>query len=149
MSLKIYRSVDEIKTGQVIIDNDSFFDAFTVLTDTTLVHDILMVIDKAEYNSALTFIGRTKKLGALNKSMLSTGTKTLLNIISYPDECFNIVECGNNALKFIPKLKEGSIVWEMPVVVCRDNPECDIEYKGIHYTDFHKFLSKIESEERL
>lgn len=150
MSLRIYRSVDEVPEGiRVVMNNNLFFDARTLIRNDALVLDILKSIDKAVYNSELTFIGRTLELGALSKSMLSTGTKTLLNIISYPDKCFNVVECGNNALKFIPKLKQGHILWEMPVVVCRDKPECDIEYRGIHYTDFHEFLSKVEEEERL
>lgn len=111
--------------------------------------DILKTVDSANYNSDLTFIGRTKELGALNKSMLSTGTKILLNIIYHPEVCFNVVECGNNALEFIPILKERHILWEMPVVVCMSNQKCDIEYGGIHYTNFSNFLSKIEMEERL
>lgn len=133
----------------MVKNNDLFFDARTSIRDTELVADILEYVDSAKYNSDLTFIGRTKELGALNKSMLSTGTKTLLNIIAYPDRCFSVVECGDNALNFIPRLREGNIIWELPVVVCKDRLECDIEYRGIRYTDFHKFLSKIESEERL
>lgn len=121
----------------------------TLLSNTDVVSDILSVVDKAKYSSDLTFIGRTKELGALNKSMLSTGTKTLLNIINYPDRCFNVVECGNNALQFIPRLAEGHILWELPVVVCRDRFECDIDYRGRHYVDFHEFLAQVEREERL
>lgn len=150
MGLKIYISVDEVPSGiRVVSNNDLFFNARTLLSDTDLVSDILSVIDKAKYSSDLTFTGRTKELGALNKSMLSTGTKTLLNIISYPDRCFNVVECGNNALQFIPKITEGHILWELPVVVCRNRIECDIDYRGRHYADFHEFLAQVEREERL
>ncbi|MDE7307768.1 MAG: DUF4869 domain-containing protein [Lachnospiraceae bacterium] len=63
-----------------------------------------MKIDKAEYTTSLTFLERTNILGNLNKSMLSTETKTLLNIINHPDICFNVAECGNNALQFLPKI---------------------------------------------
>ena len=107
------------------------------------------MVDMAKYNSDLTFIGRTKELGALNKSMLSTGTKTLLNIIAYPNRCFNVVECGSNAPQFIPRITEGYILWELPVTVCRDRPKCDIDYRGRHYTDFLEFLAQVEREERL
>lgn len=150
MSLKIYRSVDEVPSGvRVTKRNDLFFNARTIIKNTDLVADILRTIDMAEYNSDLTFIGRTRELGALNKSMLSTGTKTLLNIIAFPDRCFNVVECGNNALQFIPKITEGHILWELPVVVCRDRFECDINYRGRNYVDFHEFLAQVEREERL
>lgn len=150
MSLHIYRSVVEVPSGiRVVNGNDLFFNARTLLSDTALVADILSTVDKAKYNSDLTFIGRTKELGALNKSMLSTGTKTLLNIIAYPDRCFNVVECGINALQFLPKITDGHILWELPVVVCRDRFECDINYRGRNYVDFHEFLAQVEREERL
>ena len=150
MSLHIYRSVAEVPSGiRVVNGNDLFFNVMTLLSNTDLVSDILSVVDKAKYSSDLTFIGRTKELGALNKSMLSTGTKTLLNIIAYPNRCFNVVECGSNALQFIPRITEGYILWELPVAVCRDRPKCDIDYRGRHYTDFLEFLAQVEREERL
>lgn len=150
MSLQVYRSIDEVPSDiKVIESNDSFFDGITNLTKTELVCEILRTVDKAEFNSSQTFIGRTKELGALHKSMLSTGTKTLLNIIQHPEFCFNVAECGNNALQFIPRIKEGYILWKLPVVVCRERFECDINYRGMHYVDFHEFLYQVEKEERL
>lgn len=134
MSLQVYRSIVELSSNiRVIKNNDSFFDVMTDLTNTELVCEILRTVDKAEFNSSQTFIGRTKELGALHKSMLSTGTKTLINIIHHPEICFNVAECGNNALQFIPKITEGHILWELPVVVCRDRPKCDIDYRGMHH----------------
>lgn len=150
MSLKIYRSVDEVPSEiKVVNSNDSFFNVMTDLTNTELVCNILRTVDKAEFNSNQTFIGRTKELGALHKSMLSTGTKTLINIIQHPEFCFNVVECGNNVLQFIPKITEGHILWELPVAVCRDRPKCDIDYRGRHCAEFLEFLSQVEREERL
>ena len=101
MPLIVYTNKKDVEDSgkDLIMINDLFFDAETVLKNSELVSKILEDIDKAKYNSDLTFIGRTKELGALNKSMLSTGTKTLLNIIQHPDKCFNVCECGNN--KFI------------------------------------------------
>lgn len=149
MSLKIYRSADEVPSGIKVVDNnDLFFNARTLLSDTDLVSDILSVIDKAKYSSGLTFIGRTKELGALNKLMLSTGTKKLLNIISYPDRCFNVVECGNNVLHFIPKITEGYILWEYPLISYNGVADCNIEYKGRQYKNFYTFLERVSKEDR-
>lgn len=47
-----------------------------------------------------TFYGRTANYGSLRKDYLSSGTKTLLNIISHPDKCFDVCECGGNVLSF-------------------------------------------------
>lgn len=149
VSLHVYRSADEVPKGiRVVTNNDLFFNARTSIKNNDLTSDILSTIDKARYNSEFTFIGRTPELGALNKSMLSTGAKTLLNIISYPNVCFDTVCCGDNALEFIPKIKDGHAIWEIPVLAYTGSPDCDMEYGGIHYTDFYKFLHAVEREER-
>lgn len=143
--LKIYTSIEDVQKDnkELIRINDSFFNSETSIIDSLLVRDILTLIDKAEYNSDLTFIGRTKKLGALNKNMLSTGTKTLLNILSFPDICFDVCECGDNALSFLPKIREGNILWELPIAIYQGEPACDIECNGQHFTNFYKFLESV------
>lgn len=147
MSLHIYRSVDEVPSEvRVVSNNDLFFDAKTLIKNTDLVSDILSTIDMACYNSELTFIGRTEELGALNKSMLSTGTKTLLNIIAYPDRCFNVVECGQNVLSFIPKIHQGIILWRYPFVAYYGDKECDIVCHGRTFNDFYEFLDFVAEE---
>lgn len=145
MSLIIYTEKKYIPHNLKFINiNDSFFDVYTQLNDDDLCKDILLKIDKAEYNTPLTFLGRTKALGNLNKSMLSTGTKTLLNIINHPDKCFNVAECGNNALQFLPKIQKGNILWEMPAIAYCGTADCDIILNGIQYYNFYKLLHDIE-----
>lgn len=149
MALYIYTDKLNIPEGIKIIDfNDSYFDVFTTIDDTSLVRSILATIDKAEYNSDNTFIGRTKELGALNKSMLSTGTKTLLNIIQHPDKCFNTIECGANALEFLPLVGEGKVIWKVPVLTTIPNAKCNIILNDKEcFTDFHD-LQKYVVEKR-
>lgn len=142
MCLTVYRDRSSVPSNVRIVDvNDSYFDARTLLKNTALEKEILKTIDKAECSSPLTFIGRDKRLGSLNKSCLSTGSKTLLNIISNPDVCFNVCECGNNALKFIPKMRSGIVLWKRPFILADDNEPCDIEIEGRHFTDLYSFLS--------
>ena len=142
MALYIYTNKEDIdKSGKDLITiNDLFFDSETTLKDCKIVKTILLTIDRAKYNSDLTFIGRTKELGALNKSMLSTGTKTLLNVLQHPDKCFDVCECGNNVLSLLPLITEGSIYWSIPTVAYTGKPECDIVCNGKEYKDFYKFL---------
>jgi hypothetical protein len=75
--------------------------------------------------------------------MLSTGTKTLLNILGHPDICFNVCECGNNALCLLPLIQNGNIYWEMPAVVYDENMVCSIKYRGRVYTDFDSFIESV------
>lgn len=148
MSLNIYRKRNEVPKGMKIVDvNDGFFDADTMIEDTELIREILRTIDKAEYDTEAVFNSRSDKFKHLNKACLSTGTKTLLNIISHPNRCFNVIECGNNALEFLPQITEGNILFEHPVVAFSGNETCDIMYKGVRYTDFYEFLQYVYEEE--
>lgn len=127
MSLTIYTDKNKIPKEMELIDyNDLFFEEVN-LVDNEITKKILMDIDKATYNSPLTFIGRDSSLGALNKSNLSTGSKTLLNIVSNKDKCFDVAECGQNALSLIPYIKNGNILWKVPVLhYLGDCEQCDI-----------------------
>lgn len=84
MSLQVYNKTDPPMS--VIVDNDTELDSGDICTG------VLKVIDKAVYNSPATFIGRDTSLGALYKQHLSTGTKTLLNVLNHPDKCFSTMQ---------------------------------------------------------
>lgn len=147
--LKIYRTCDEVPKGtRIVRDNDTYFNYNTLLQDNALTREILFTIDRAKYVSELTVLGRTKELGNLNKQVLSTGTKTILNILSNPSDCFDLSECGDNVLKFLPRVTDGSMIWDVPCLVYCGKPDCNIEYRGKIYKDFYEFLCTVEKEER-
>lgn len=147
MSLHVYTKKSDIENAglELITLNDMYFDYDTDLVDSELVQLILSTVDRAEYNGSFTFIGRSKSLGALNKCMLSTGTKTLLNVIAHTDKCFDVCECGDNALSILPEIKSGNIYWRIPAVACCNITDCDIIYNGKQYTDFYKFLDEVNN----
>ena len=117
--LKIYRTCDEVPKGiRIVRDNDTYFNYHTVLQNNAFTREILYTINKAQYVSEFTVLGRTKALGSLSKQVLSTGTKTILNI------------------------------WDMPCLVYCGAPDCHIEYKGKAYRNFYEFLCAVEKEER-
>lgn len=149
MSLNIYTDRKFVPSDMEIIDiSDTYFNVFTNLLDDEFVNTVLREIDKAKYNSELTYISRVPEVGALNKITLSTGTKTLLNIVSHPDMCFNVVECGDNALRLLAKITEGNILWEDPFLIYAEYKDCDILVNGKNrYTDFTEFLDSFEDEE--
>lgn len=99
--LLIYDSLGEIPdTIKYVKDNDFYFDAKTKLVYSDLVVKVLEEIDKVQYVSEFTFLSRNVQLGSLNKNLLSTGSKTLLNIVSDSSVCFDVCECGVNVLDF-------------------------------------------------
>lgn len=147
MSLKVYTNREQIPVGTEYVNyNDKFFQSI-LLQNTDKTKVILSKIDEAQYNSDLTFIGRDKELGALNKENLSTGCKTLLNILSNPEICFDVVECGPNALELLCLVDNGCILWENPILHLIGNKTCDIETGGLRFYDFKSFLKCVMGDD--
>lgn len=143
MSLNVYTREEDIPNGMILIsDNDSYFSGETLLSGSDFCKIVLKNVDKAEYVSEFCFIGRTKELGNLNKDWLSTGTKTLLNIESSPDLCFNVIECGYNAISLLPLLKRGNILMPKQLYLYDGKyKDCDIICNNVQYSVFFNFLS--------
>lgn len=141
MSLRVYLQEKDIPNGMEIIRiNDAFFDTNSDIRDTPLIRNILLDVDKAEYINTKVFRGRDADLGNLFASNLSTGTKTLINIIEFPEKCFDITECGANAQQFIKYIKEGNILWKYIDVYPTGNKDCDINCNSKHFLNFNDFI---------
>lgn len=111
MALHLYTDLKFIpKDMELIRRNDDFFNVYTSLQNDLYTNKALHEIEQAEYNSTDTFISRVKRFGALFKQFISTGTKTVLNIYYNQDKCFDTAECGDNAIEFLLKYGEGSIL---------------------------------------
>ncbi len=150
MSLHIYRKKEEVPEGIKIVDgNDAYFDMLSIIPNTKLSQFFLEEIDHATYYSELAFKSQNPKFGNLKKENLSTGTKTLLNILNHPNVCFNVVECGGNVKDLFPMITEGHILWENCVYAYDGDEKCDVVYKGKHYTDFYDFLQDVFDESKL
>jgi hypothetical protein len=144
MSLNIYTAIEDIPDKMRYIKcNDAFFDEDGIIGDNLFCKDIIKDIDGAEYIDNYTFKGRFDKFGNLDKIHLSTGAKTALNIYQNPNICFDVCECGNNALCKILKIKEGNILWETPVALYRGDPDCDIDFKDVNYKSIFEFLKVV------
>lgn len=143
--LTIYKKRSDVPKDLRIIDNnDVFFAGLAKIPDTPLVSDILKTIDGAKRISDTMFEGKFVK-GAIYASCLSTGAKTLLNIIQHPNFCFNVIECGLNALDFIAPIsllpQNTFILWEHYVAAGLDDPTCNICLDGVVYTNYNDLLS--------
>ena len=138
MSLKIYMDESEIPDNVKFVNyNDLFFNGES-LRDDKLSERILQSVDQARYSTEMTFIGRYESLGNL-----STGCKTLLNVLYNPDKCFDVIECGANVLSLLPLIKDGNILWKTPTLHYVGDTDCDIEIRGRHFTKFKDFLSYV------
>ena len=139
MSLMIFDSKEDIPVGmKYVLSNDQFFILNTVLKDIDFTREVLRSIDKAEYINERMF--KTREGFALPKDLLSTGSKTLLNIESHPDTCFNVQECGMNALDMLWKFRAGCVIWWDIHIFPSDTEECDIVYDKKSFVNIFNFL---------
>jgi len=147
MSLIVYNSRECVPEKLRIVDNNgAFFDMHTMIPDTDLAKEILKTVDKAGYYSEQAFTSRTKEMGNLYRTCLSTGTKTLLNIITHPDICFNVTECGINAVDFFRYITNGIVLWPVINMFPEDDYEgCDIVYQDKHFTNIYEFLNFVRA----
>lgn len=144
MSLTIYSDRHRPPEGtHVITQNDVYFNGAVELSGSEIESTILSTIDKARYCSNKSFYGRSSDEIPVGKNQLSTGTKTLLNVINNPELCFDLRECGDNALELLPLITDGTVYWDMPFIAYMGDANCDIIYNDKHYTDFYKFLGTI------
>ena len=147
--LQFYDSTQDIPNGvKVIKVNDSFFNAHTMLRDDETTKRIIQVIDKAERTSDKTFKGRSNHFGDLDRQYLSTGTKTLLNILQNPNICFNVAECGSNALEILFTLENGMVYCEQYIIVPTNNmnQKCNISYCNSNFTNLKDFADFYEEK---
>lgn len=69
------------------------------MDDTEKIRELLLKIDNAVQLSPETFLSnKHKKWGGIFKNNLSTGMKTILNIIAFKNICFDTIECGANVI---------------------------------------------------
>lgn len=143
MSLAVFTDKSKIPKDIKFVNYNDIFFGEVLLNETELVKTVLEKVDRAIYHSPTSFIGRDKDLGALHKSYLSTGCKTLLNIISNPNICFDVCECGPNALTLLSYIKNGYVYWHNPALQVLETYECDIKVDNITFTDFEEFVNYI------
>lgn len=148
--LTVYVRKDEVPEDlQIIVYNDAYFNNHTFIGNTPLERKILKSIDGAEYINSKVFKSRFVTEGNIPKKFLSTGSKTLINIINHPEICFITKECGNNALNFLPEISQkcsGSILMENWLFSCNENYACDFCYKGKKYQRIVEFIKAVKEE---
>lgn len=100
---------------ELISLNDIYFNKKTVELLDERANEIIKQIDHSEMINKYQIKSRFDNL-CLNIDKLSTGCKTVLNIIYNPDKCFDIRECGDNALDVIYSLSQGNVYCDYPLI---------------------------------
>ncbi len=114
--ITIFKDKKDIPDGKDYIElNDVFFNQTTV----SRIDDKAEAIVEQIEGSRL--IGKYKIESKFNSvtldiDCLSTGCKTVLNVLYFPDKVFCLKECGDNALEVLYSLKDGAVYSDYAVI---------------------------------
>lgn len=114
--ITIYKSKADIPNDkELVMLNDVYFNKKTVQILDDYAKIVMKVIDGA------TMIGKyrieSKFHGVvLDIDKLSTGCKTVLNVMYNPDKVFCIKECGENAIDILYTLNDGQVYCDFPTI---------------------------------
>ena len=100
---------------EFVDQNDVFFNMYTSEWLNEKSKDIIEIIDNAKWVGSY-FIKSRFDETILNTDRLSTGCKTALNILYYPDKVFDIREWGENAIDVIYGMQVGNIYCDYPLI---------------------------------
>lgn len=113
--ITIYKHGQIPKSIEIVKLNDVYFNKYTAQMLDNRANAIIEKIDHAELTGPYTIKSRFDET-TLNTDKLSSGCKTVLNIMYNPDKVFDIRECGDNALDMIYSLDEGKICCDYPLI---------------------------------
>lgn len=114
--ITIFKEKKDIPSDKEYVElNDVFFNQKTVSRIDDKASAIIEKIDASKligkYKIESKFNGVT-----LDIDCLSTGCKTVLNVLYFPDKVFCLKECGDNALEVLYGLKAGAVYSDYAVI---------------------------------
>ena len=114
--ITIFKDKKDIPSDKEYVElNDVFFNQKTVSRIDDKASAIVEKIDASKligkYKMESKFNGVT-----LDIDCLSTGCKTVLNVLYFPDKVFCLKECGENALEVLYGLKAGAVYSDYAVI---------------------------------
>lgn len=106
--LNVY--IGNIKSDNIVRFNDAWFNYnLSNITVDDNIKKFMKLIDDSVYIKEDKMYSRFDKELCISMKLLSTGCKTLINVYSFKNKIFDIVECGDNVIEEIFKLKNGNI----------------------------------------
>ena len=108
-----------IKNMELVALNDVYFNKYTSDMLDEKAANIIKKIDCSEMLDKYTIRSRFNG-NVLNIDKLSTGCKTVLNIMYNPDKVFDICECGDNAkVMCIAIIRLFPLIWKRLMFVIK------------------------------
>lgn len=144
--ITIYKKKTVPKEKELILINDVYFNKYTVDLLDDRAREIIARIDGSEmiskYNIKSKFDG-----AVLNIDKLSSGCKTVLNVLYNEDKIFDIRECGENALDELYSLESGNVFCQYPLISFDMNKVYIIDKRGKQEIDNFEELKRWWTDE--
>lgn len=133
--ITIYKDRKDIPHGKDYVElNDVFFNKNTALLLDSRAAQIIEQIDGAKLDGRFKIRSKFNQV-TLDVDCLSTGCKTLLNIVYFPDKVFCMKECGDNVLETIYTLECGSVYSEYAMIPFDMQAVSVCDHTGRHVID--------------
>ena len=114
--ITIYKDKKDIpKYAEYVELNDVFFNQNTVLRLDDKANKIIEQIDNSTLNGKFKIQSKFNGV-TLDVDCLSTGCKTVLNVLYFSDKVFCLKECGDNALEVLYGLENGNVYSDYAVI---------------------------------
>lgn len=96
--------------NDVILCNDYFFstETYSLVLEDKKLRDLIETIEDVKFVDKRNVISKFNQ-ECIGLNLISTGCKTVINIVTHPELIFTSDECGINLLEYIYKIKMGSI----------------------------------------
>ena len=145
--ITIYKDKKDIPNDKKYVElNDIFFNQNTVCKIDDRANAIVEKIDASKligkYKIESKFSGVT-----LDVDRLSTGCKTVLNVLYFPDNVFCKKECGENALEVFYELEKGAVYSDYAVIPFDMNEAMVCDEKGMRVISDYEELKEWWSDE--
>ena len=114
--ITIFKDKQDIPQEMEYVElNDLFFNQNTTTMIDKQAEKIIETIDDVKLIGKYKIKSRFDDI-AIDIDRLSTGCKTALNVLYYPDKVFCLKECGNNALEVLYGFENGYVCSEYALI---------------------------------
>lgn len=141
--LKVHTDLKSVPMDRYIIANDLIFNAYGKISDTDFSRKVLEVVEHGKYLNEFSFISRNGVV--VSKNDLSTGSKTLFNVVDNPNMCVNLDECGYNVFDLLQYIDDGEVFWRYPIANIR-NDAVKVYWvdEDLYFDSLDSFLDAVE-----
>ena len=144
--ITVYKENAIPKNMELIRFNDLYFNKHTAEKLDERAKNIIYTIDHSKMVDRFSFQSRFDG-SVLNIDKLSSGCKTVLNVMYHEDKVFDIRECGENALDAIYDLDAGNITCSYPLISFEMKKAVAVDKRGSREIDSYDSLKEWWSDE--